>query len=1110
MAANFPYIAESLAVNLPLRQDDCLLARLIVSLTMFIAVPVSGFMGETVRIYQMSTVVTTAIQLAANSARTSQQQGFKIFTPDVGWVLAALLFLLLILRDAVRDFLKKAADAMITGIMKRFAGSRIFRTRAILIYRNTISLKLTNIPVPFKLPVKISMKNVYIPLRAATTSKPVTDATMDLGQAIAKRKRALVLGAPGSGKSLFLRYLAWSECSRTDGPESSIPVIVPLTRLAARDDSILSEITTAFNGNGFPRATEFISRDLARKVPRLLILFDGLDEVGSGSRLQVSNQIAQFGKTYPGARFIVTCRTAAYSGSLDGTVDEVFYVQDLSDELVDRFLYAWPALNARGAVDRLINALRDTPRVAILVRNPLLLTMLAYLYSYEYKESVNMLPRNRTQFYRDATELLLRRWQEEFNKFPWMAKKVVLQHLAMVNEQQGADRREITYENILREIRDVLPRVNIEPDQADEVLAEIHERSGILTSLDNGERYQFAHLTLQEYFAAGELIDKPDKIIDEYRRDQEAWREPLKLWCGGESDATAVIRSVTELDEVLALECLADATRVDESFAVELIDRMKPALEKAAPGDAVVRAFGLLASDRRPRGREVFSFLVRRAKESRAGPSYAFLVRQAKDSRPRPSYAAALAATNLKDAADVLAELAGYDGSLWPLLEQMGNLAVPGLSRRARAGDRESLASLTAIGTPRAAEALVAALSNPSLDVARAAAIGLIQLSASRTIEDALAQLTVPQGFAIPAALDWASQPFTTNRPESERHTLQLIYGRVIELLESVSHEDLTNVSRPLDARLAIFVFSFSVTGEPRKVDLDALSTATLESQFAWTENLDYPSRRRQISTARMRENNRLAAVIDILGTGAPELRMRARDDVLAAMEEQMGAGPCQLLRLTELLPVAALLASILGAHSWQPARREWLAIGDKQIFIADGSTYYHQLPVGLTCAASVLSAAYMMYAGLHAQGWLGYLDLAAAAACILGLIYIAVKPWNEIADHLAVWDDVESAVGTTLLSPLGGLIEIVDALDFNEYAGGLTVFLFTPAWLYSLFIFLVGNFDIAVAIPVELTFIAAVTALFVVGQAKEAHSRTPFRQVFTEVEMTSTEAAIS
>ena len=63
----------------------------------------------------------------------------------------------------------------------------------------------------------------------------------------------VVLGTPGSGKSLFLRYLAWSSCSHADEPDSDLPVIVPLTRMATKDASIVSEIAATFNDNGFPR-----------------------------------------------------------------------------------------------------------------------------------------------------------------------------------------------------------------------------------------------------------------------------------------------------------------------------------------------------------------------------------------------------------------------------------------------------------------------------------------------------------------------------------------------------------------------------------------------------------------------------------------------------------------------------------------------------------------------------------------------------------------------------------------------------------------------------------------------------------------------------------------
>ena len=45
-----------------------------------------------------------------------------------------------------------------------------------------------------------------------------------------------------------------------------------------------------------------------------------------------------------------------------------------------------------------------------------------------------------------------------------------------------------------------------------------------------------------------------------------------------------------------------------------------------------------------------------------------------------------------------------------------------------------------------------------------------------------------------------------------------LIFGRVIELLESVSPEDLANVHRPLDARLATFVFTFNANGDFRGI----------------------------------------------------------------------------------------------------------------------------------------------------------------------------------------------------------------------------------------------------------------------------------------------------
>lgn len=1000
----------------------------------------------------------------------SSPKGISSYLPKVGWALAVVLFVVLILRDAIRDFLKKLTTSAIDHVAQEFSGSRLLRRRSIKNYRKKIATNLTNIPVPFKLPVQIAMADVYIPLRGATSdSSPIQEA--DLTQAVTGQRRALVLGIPGSGKSLFLRYLAWSLTSIPDNPNSRIPVIVPLSRLTAPGADIQSEIVAAFGQNGFRHADDFVARELARAESRLLVLFDGLDEVGSAVRAAISGLISAFGDHYPGVRFIITCRTAAYSGSLDGTVEEIFHIQDFSDELVERFLYAWPAIGSRSSVDRLVSALRDTPRVAQLIRNPLLLTMLAYLYSYEYQGSVNMLPHNRTQFYKDATELLLRRWQEQFNEFPWIAKKVVLQHLAVVNQLGGKDRREIGYEEILNEIINVLPRVNIDAARAEDVLMEICLRSGILTSLDNGERFQFAHLTLQEYFAAIELADKPEKIIDAFQNDQSAWREPLKLWCGGDYDSTSVIRSVLASDATLALECLADATRVEEEFATEVVERMKPALEEARPDDPIVRAFGLLAADRRPRGREVFDFIARRAKDPYVGRTFA----------------TALVATNLGDAADVIAKLTSQDRSLSPLLEQMGNLAVPGLFRRAEAGEQDAVHSLTVIGTPRAAQTLARLLWNPLHPIATSAAIELAQLTNSSVIEDSLTESLIPAPDRVNSAttaLGWAWEPFATNLTADERLTLQLIFGRIIELIYSAEPTDLEVITRPIDERIAIFGFLFNKSGDP----YPEINVAAIRRGSAGTE-------------AETMLNSFSRGKVEDLLSDQPSEVSTMTEEMLAILKSQgVSAARCERLRQTKARPLVRLLGAMVDRVSFRPTRKHWLSMLNPKIFRANGSLY-HRIPLLLVCAASSASLAYQIYHILHIAGWEMYLNIFDAAAIFAGLCYISSGRWQSRAYYEPLKNFNEAAL-VCLYSPFCIEEDWFNAVDSYDFTAGAAVMAFTPAWIYGLFETVYQTSGIWSGAIITVVFVAILWAFFYIAAVKQSRSYNPLTEIFDGYEI--------
>lgn len=793
----------------------------------------------------------------------------------VALVNGALALVFLVVGDAVRDVLKRAVAAGVGAVERRFAGSRWVRGRSLRRYRRTVGERLSSVPVPFQLPVDIPMRDVYIPLRAA--DQPEAAATtdpVDLAEAIAGRRRVLVLGPPGSGKSLFLRYLLWSSClpddhaEPTDRPErQQLAVLVPLSRLAEGDD-VLREVTEAFARDGFPGASELARRELDRG--NLLLLLDGLDEVGSQRRSDVARLIVDLAQRHPNVRFVVTCRTQVYGGVLDGVVDKTLHVQPFTDELVERFLRAWPAMSSPQAVDRLVNVLRHTPRVALLVRNPLLLTMLAYMYSSEYNESTGLLPHNRTQFYRDASELLLRRWQERHNRFRWMDKKVVLQHLALVNQDSRADRRGIGYEAVLAEIGNVLPRVNLDAAEAKDVLDEIVDRSGLLMRLDGGERYQFAHLTMQEYFAATELRDQPDEILRRFRADPEGWREPVKLWCGGEQDSTELIRGIAAIDKVLALQCLADATRVDEGDARRLIASMRPRLlaKSTDPdeADAIVDAFGLLASDPRPRGRAVFDDLVSRVSNQRA--------------------AAALAASSLPEAAEAIGRQAATRPGLFRHLERMGDVAVPTLSglaewpgrplglgdrplvdlvgraggihawvKTARSASRRSVAgsissrpadewargarlratsSLGGIGTPRAAQALVPLLwryrddhIDWDYEVARRAAVQLAQLTALPLVEDALARTEQPVGVMEPGAetrLPWRRLWPKRSLPEQQR--LLSVFTWCHAYLDDLADDDLQTIERELDQRLLLAVLLFRPDGT-RRFTNDTVTTIT-------------------------------------------------------------------------------------------------------------------------------------------------------------------------------------------------------------------------------------------------------------------------------------------
>ena len=121
----------------------------------------------------------------------------------------------------------------------------------------------------------------------------------------------MVLGGPGVGKSTFLRKVGFEALKGKNGKfqHACIPVFLELKTFTADQINIETEITKEFGTCGFPYPKQMAEEAL--KSGKLLILFDGLDEVPAANVDSVGREIGDFVDRYSENRFIASCRVAA-------------------------------------------------------------------------------------------------------------------------------------------------------------------------------------------------------------------------------------------------------------------------------------------------------------------------------------------------------------------------------------------------------------------------------------------------------------------------------------------------------------------------------------------------------------------------------------------------------------------------------------------------------------------------------------------------------------------------------------------------------------------------------------------------------------------------------
>jgi predicted NACHT family NTPase len=168
----------------------------------------------------------------------------------------------------------------------------------------------------------------------------------------------------------------------------------------------------------FPKADRFVEQALKHKG--LLLLLDGLDEVNGANRASVIQRVRDFLHEHE-CRAIITCRTAVYHSEFANEVERTLEVREFSDQQIRSFLEGWKDhIPAEKSIEQLIQTLRDRPQILVLARNPLLLSIIAYLYT----NPRFVLPHSRAEFYQEATDILLRKLDQARlqNNFPAPSK----------------------------------------------------------------------------------------------------------------------------------------------------------------------------------------------------------------------------------------------------------------------------------------------------------------------------------------------------------------------------------------------------------------------------------------------------------------------------------------------------------------------------------------------------------------------------------------------------------------------------------------------------------------------------------------------------------------
>ncbi len=437
--------------------------------------------------------------------------------------------------------------------------------------------------------ILISLPQVYIPLETANPfQKPLDERkmkekgegllqvpgemgdegeegkkslTMDIEELIGQVNCLLLEGNAGMGKTTLVKHLAYT-LTQGSGPRSLrgyLPVLIflkdfwPLFQKEMKKESpvvtFASLLDDYFKKIQCPLSAGIVEDFLGQG--RALLLLDGLDEVPEETRGELVDMFHRCrfeycrDETYQehekianqGNRFLITSRPHGIDArGLECFGDYYQKIEYLDDKKAADFISRWfraVSGEARGFADLtagdMISEIRVHEHAAVFIRNPLLLTALCIFYLVGGKR----IPDQRADLYdRIVTNLLYRRFHDPLEPERVNQVREFLMHLAYTMQTRNI--KSIEPYEAKEVLKQEHPSTTGESPKEykkrlDRLFKEIEPVCGLLNRQSSGD-IEFAHLTFQEFLAAGHILDM-DIDYKKYINDSW-WEETLLLYTG--------------------------------------------------------------------------------------------------------------------------------------------------------------------------------------------------------------------------------------------------------------------------------------------------------------------------------------------------------------------------------------------------------------------------------------------------------------------------------------------------------------------------------------------------------------------------------------------------